>query len=171
MANKNIILCGFMGCGKTTVGRLLAKEKGMDFVDLDLYIEKQQQMTISKIFNKFGEPYFRQLEREAAITLSGLKSKVIAAGGGTLTFQENVDTFKKSGMIVLINSSLETIAERLKGDKTRPLLARPDKEKAMKELYEKRMPMYKAAADIIVDGNFSPKTVCKNIISAIKIYN
>lgn len=168
MSNKNIILCGFMGCGKTTIGKLLAKEKGMSFVDLDLYIENQQKMTISEIFEKFGEPYFRKLEKEATVTLSQLKGKVIATGGGTLTFQENVDIFKKSGTIILINPSLETIAERLKNDTTRPLLARPDKEKAMKELYEKRLPIYKSAADVIIDGNFAPKTVCKNIIDAIK---
>lgn len=166
---ENIILCGFMGCGKTTVGKLLAKDMGMTFVDLDIYIEEKQNMTVSQIFEKYGESYFRQLEHKASVELSNLQGKVIATGGGTLTFKENTDVLKKSGKIILINPSLENISKRLEGDTTRPLLAKPDKEKVMKELYEKRLPLYQAVADITVDGNYPPKTVCQNIIQALSI--
>lgn len=168
MVNKNIILCGFMGCGKTTIGKLVAKKINMDFVDLDIYIEQKQDMTVSDIFAKYGEAYFRQLERQAAVELSQMNNKVIAAGGGTLIFKENVDVFKNSGVIILIDASLKAISERLKYDNTRPLLARPDKEKAMKELYEKRLPIYKSAADLIINGNNSPEYVCMDIINSIQ---
>ena len=164
---KNIILCGFMGCGKSTVGALLAKKTGMAFIDLDSYIEKKQGMTVSDIFEKYGEPRFRELEREAARELSQKNSMVIAAGGGTLTFQENVDTLRTSGKIILLDLPLDTVAKRLENDTTRPLLNRPDKLEAMKALFEKRLPIYKAAADIIVNGDESPMQVCMEIMSQI----
>ena len=167
MAKKNIILCGFMGCGKSTVGTLLAKKTGMAFVDLDSYIEKQENKTIARIFEESGEAHFRELEKQAARALSEKKGVVIAAGGGTLTFQENVDSLKNGGIIVLLDLPVETVAKRLKNDTTRPLLNRPDKDKAMKELYDKRLPLYRAAADIVVNADNSPMQVCKEIIDMI----
>ena len=85
--NCNIILCGFMGSGKSTVGLLLAKKLGMSFIDLDTYIEKKERMTVSKIFEKYGEPYFRKVEKESAKELAEKNGLVIAAGGGTLVEQ------------------------------------------------------------------------------------
>ena len=156
-----------MGCGKSTVGALLAKKTGMAFIDLDSYIEKKQGMTVSDIFEKYGEPRFREFEREAARELSQKNSMVIAAGGGTLTFQENVDTLRTSGKIILLDLPLDTVAKRLENDTTRPLLNRPDKLEAMKALFEKRLPIYKSAADIIVNGDESPMQVCMEIMSQI----
>ena len=124
-------------------------------------------MTVSDIFEKYGEPRFREFEREAARELSQKNSMVIAAGGGTLTFQENVDTLRTSGKIILLDLPLETVAKRLENDTTRPLLNRPDKLEAMKALFEKRLPIYKAAADIIVNGDESPMQVCMEIMSQI----
>ena len=167
MKQRNIILCGFMGCGKSTVGALFAKKNGMAFVDLDSYIEKQQNKTISDIFAESGEAYFRELEKQAAKELSEKNGLVVAAGGGTLTFPENVETFRKNGKIVLLDIPIETVAKRLENDTTRPLLNRPDKDKAMKKLYDKRLPLYRAAADIIVNGDDSPMQVCKNITAAL----
>lgn len=165
MKKKNIILCGFMGCGKSTIGNLLSKKTGMSFIDLDKYIEKKENKTVAEIFAASGEDYFRQLERDASKELSQKKSLVIATGGGTLTFQENVDAFKTSGKIVLLDVPVEVVSERLQGDTTRPLLNRPDKEKAMRELYEKRMPLYQNAADVVVNAANSPLQVCMEIIS------
>ena len=96
MGRKNIILCGFMGCGKSTVGALLAKKTGMSFIDMDSYIEKKEQKTISSIFEEHGEEYFRALEREAAKELAEKNGLVIAAGGGTLVYQANVDTLRQA---------------------------------------------------------------------------
>lgn len=167
MKRKNIILCGFMGCGKSTIGNLLSKKTGMSFIDLDSYIEQKENKTVAEIFADNGEDYFRQLERDASKELSQKKSLVIATGGGTLTFQENVDAFKTSGKIVLLDVPVEVVSERLQGDTTRPLLNRPDKEQAMRELYEKRMPLYQSAADIVVNAANSPLQVCMEIISNI----
>ncbi len=167
MKRKNIILCGFMGCGKSTVGSLLARKLGMSFIDLDKYIERKEKKSVSQIFADSGEPYFRDLERQAAVELSLKNGIVIAAGGGTLTFPENVEAFRKTGRIVLLDLPVESIANRLKNDTTRPLLNRPDKDQAMKELYDKRMPLYKSAADITVNADDSPMQVCRSIISEI----
>ena len=165
MKRKNIVLCGFMGCGKSTIGNLLSKKTGMSFIDLDSYVEQKENKTVAEIFADNGEDYFRQLERDASKEQSQKKSLVIATGGGTLTFQENVDAFKTSGKIVLLDVPVEVVSERLQGDTTRPLLNRPDKEQAMRELYEKRMPLYQNAADIIVNAANSPLQVCMEIMS------
>ena len=154
-----------MGCGKSTIGNLLSKKTGMSFIDLDSYVEQKENKTVAEIFADNGEDYFRQLERDASKELSQKKSLVIATGGGTLTFQENVDAFKTSGKIVLLDVPVEVVSERLQGDTTRPLLNRPDKEQAMRELYEKRMPLYQNAADIIVNAANSPLQVCMEIMS------
>lgn len=165
MAKKNIVLCGFMGCGKSTIGNLLSRKMGMAFVDLDKYIEKKENKTVSEIFADSGEEYFRELEREASKELSEKKGVVIASGGGTLTFPENVEVLKKSGVIVLLDIPVEVVSERLKNDTTRPLLARPDKEEAMRELYNKRLPLYRAAADVVIDANQSPMQICMQIMA------
>ena len=167
MAKKNVILCGFMGCGKSTIGGLLAKKIGSAFIVLDRYIEKQEQKTVAQIFADSGEAYFRDLERQASQALSGKSGLVIAAGGGTLTFPENVAAFKRSGRIVLLDVPVEVVARRLQHDTTRPLLNRPDKDTAMRELYDKRLPLYQAAADITVDASRSPLQVCLDIISSL----
>lgn len=163
----NIILCGFMGCGKSTVGALLAKKTGMSFVDLDTYIENKARMTISEIFAKYGEPRFRAMEREAAKEISEKKGIVLAAGGGTLTVETNVETLNKNGTIILLDLPMEVVAERLKNDKTRPLLNRPDKDKVMKELYDKRLPLYRHAADVSVNAAQSPLQVCMEILNCM----
>ncbi len=169
MLKKNIILCGFMGSGKSTVGGLLSKKTGMPFVDLDSYIEKKENKTVSQIFADNGEEYFRRLEREASKELSDRNGIVIATGGGTLTYQVNVDVFKKNGKIILLDLPVEVIAERLKNDDTRPLLNCPDKYKTMKELYDKRLPVYRSAADIAVDASLSPLMVCNSIILSARL--
>ena len=160
MGRKSIVLCGFMGCGKSTIGSLLARKMGMAFVDMDSYIEKKEGKSVSEIFAQSGEEHFRMLEREAAKELAGKKGLVIATGGGTLTFRENVD-------IVLLDLPVEAVEERLKYDTTRPLLARPDKSEVIRELYNKRLPLYREAADISVDASNSPMQVCMEIMSEL----
>ncbi len=166
---KNIVLCGFMGCGKSTIGSLLSKKTGMSFIDLDSYIEKKENKTVSHIFADSGEEYFRRLEREMSQELSKKNGLVIATGGGTLIYQVNVEAFKSNGKIILLDLPVEIIAERLKNDNTRPLLNRPDKDKAIRELYEKRLPLYRSAADITVDASQSPLAVCNEIIATVSI--
>jgi len=168
MRRKNIVLCGFMGSGKSTIGNLLSRKMGMAFIDLDAYIEKKENKSVSQIFEESGEEYFRQLERDAVKELAYKKSIILATGGGTLTFQENVDVLRNAdNKIILLDLPVEVVSQRLKNDTKRPLLNRPDKEKVMRELYEKRLPLYRSAADIIVNAANSPMQVCMEIISNI----
>ena len=99
---RNVVLCGFMGCGKTTVGRQLAALSGRRFVDMDEYIEQQAGMAVSEIFRQYGEDDFRRRERETCRALAGQTGLVIAAGGGALTFAANVEALRPSCVIVLL---------------------------------------------------------------------
>lgn len=162
---KNIILCGFMGAGKTVVGRELAKIMGCKFVDTDLLIENEQKIEIKAIFAARGEEYFRELEKEVCKKLGETKNSVISTGGGTLTFPENVEELKKSGKIVFLDASFETICERIGENTTRPLFR--DLEKA-KALYNERKEKYLAAADYVVDGNNSARKTALTIAAIFK---
>ncbi len=168
MKKKNIILCGFMGSGKSTIGRQLADRLGMRFVDTDSFIEQKEGMSISKIFAEKGEDYFRELELKVCEELSTLKSTVISTGGGTLLKDANVKAIKNNGIVFLLNVSSLTVLTRLKNDTTRPLLQRDDKEKAVKQLLSQRIHLYNRAADYVIDAEDSPRKICNRIMT---IYN
>jgi shikimate kinase len=165
---RNIVLCGFMGSGKTTVGKQLAELTGRRFVDMDDYIEQASGMTIKEIFLKYGEDDFRKREREACRLLSLEQNLVIATGGGAMTFPENVEIIKKTGDIIFLDVPLDIILKRLENDGTRPLLAGSDKETAAKKLFEKRLPLYRSAADIIIDGAKEALVVAQTILDCLK---
>lgn len=150
---KNIFLCGFMGCGKTTVGQSLASVLKMQFIDMDAFIEENESKSVSEIFEKHGEAYFRALETGAAEQLSKKGGLVVATGGGAVLSPKNAAFFKSGGYIVLIDVPLPIITLRLDGDGTRPLLKRRDKEAVMNKLYNERMPVYRAAADFTVQNS------------------
>lgn len=168
MSKQNFVLCGFMGCGKTTVGRLLSDKTGYRFVDMDEYIEAEAEMTVCAIFEQFGEADFRRREREACKALAKEEGLVIATGGGALTFAQNVEALSATGCIVLLSVTPETVLTRLEGDTTRPLLARPDKEEALRTLFANRLPLYRRAAHIEVDGNADAAQVADAVIAAVK---
>lgn len=164
---KNIILCGFMGCGKSTVGKELSKILNTTFVDMDSYIENKAKMTVAEIFEKYGEGGFRDMEYQACLELSETNNKVIAAGGGTLTFERNVNVLKQNGVIVLIDCSYEVLCQRLANDTARPLLQCENRNDKIKELLTKRMPIYKSACDLTVNGDFLPLEVAQNIATMV----
>lgn len=159
-----------MGCGKSTVGRNIARKTGKKFLDMDLYIEQKTGMTVSEIFEKYGESGFRDMEHEACVELSKMKDLIIASGGGAFTFERNVEVFKGKDTIVLLDVPLGVIKYRLRNDKTRPLLQRSDKDKALQELYEKRLPLYKSAADVVVSGKNTPIKTAFSVIEAVSEY-
>ncbi len=157
-----------MGSGKSTIGKLTAEKLGARFIDTDSYIEKREGMSISEIFEKHGEEYFRRLETDICKELGELKKTVISTGGGTLLRDENVTALKKNGIVFLLNVSPSIVLMRLKSDTTRPLLMREDKKKAVTDLLSKRLPLYNKAADYILNGEEAPRKIMLNIIN---IYN
>lgn len=165
---KNIILCGFMGCGKSTVGKALAPLLNMKFIDMDKYIEGIAKQSVSDIFKNYGEKHFRELEAKAAKELSSKSGLIIATGGGAVLSAANVEAFKSGGIIVLIDVPLSVIAKRLDGDISRPLLRTPDKDDVMLDLYNKRMPQYRAAADFtVINEDDRPETTVAEDIARI----
>jgi shikimate kinase len=166
---NNVILCGFMGCGKSTIGKNAAKKTGRRFVDMDEYIEKQAGKTVAEIFAERGEEGFRELEHEACIELSKNRNLIVATGGGALTFERNVEVFRGTDTIVLLDVPLRVIRLRLRYDKKRPLLQRPDRDKVITELYNSRMPKYLAAADVVVKGESTPMKTTNSLIAALNL--
>lgn len=164
---KNIILCGFMGCGKSTVGKLLADKLGMCFTDCDSRIESQEHMTVPEIFTRYGERYFRAAESTAVSRLLTLSNTVIASGGGTVLLKKNAEMFKSLGTVIFLSVNADTVIGRLKDDTSRPLLARDDKEAAISALIAEREPFYKAAAHFTVNADAGADTVTENIIALL----
>lgn len=162
----NIVLCGFMGCGKTTVGKKIARYSGLSFIDMDKYIEDKEKMTVSQIFAEKGEDYFRDVEHAACLSLAKKDNCVIASGGGALTFSRNQEAFAGC-TIVFINTPLSVIQHRLRNDTKRPLLKSGDADK----LFFKRRPQYFKAANLVVRGSLPPKRVAQNIIKKLNLEN
>lgn len=163
---KNIILIGFMGSGKTSVGKRLCQLEMLPFLDSDEEIERQQQMKISELFQLHGEEYFRGLETEF------LRSKkddtvdcVLSVGGGLPICPENRALLKEIGLIVYLKATKETITKRLMSDKTRPLLQGGNLDERVQELLAARSHIYEELADIIVEtDNRTIDDICEEII-------
>jgi shikimate kinase len=161
---KNISLVGFMGTGKTTVGKILARRLGYRFIDSDDEIEKEQGIAISHIFSEMGEPYFRALEKDMLRRLSAETGLIISTGGGAVIDPENVETLKRHGHLVCLTASPDVILERVEKHTHRPLLQVPDPRAKIKELLELRGPFY-ARADITIDtSGLTAGEVAKMII-------
>ena len=125
MKYEKIYLVGFMGCGKSTLGRKLAKSMGWDFVDLDDYIEEKEQQSISDMFSENGEAYFRNLETLTLKETKDWTKTVISCGGGTPCFNNNIDLINDQGFSIFINLTPEVLVDRLQGEKDkRPLIAK-----------------------------------------------
>lgn len=164
----SVVLCGFMGSGKTTCGRLLAEKMGRSFLDLDSYIEQKEGMKISDIFAKKGEPVFREMEKQAVRELSLTGGLVIAAGGGTLLNKENAAALRANGIVIMLDASLEKVRQRLQGDTARPLLHQPGGEDAVAVLYRERIKSYRAVSDVMLNADLSPELTAAEALEALK---
>lgn len=165
-----IVFVGPMGAGKTTVGRILAKELGYRFFDSDKEIEKRTGANIPWIFDVEGESGFR--DREAAVVkeLSELKQIVLATGGGAMMRPENRDSVTKSGFVIYLNTTVEQQFNRTHKDKNRPLL-QGDKDafQVLSELYALRDPIYRTVADLVIDTDKKTlKGIVKDIVSTLE---
>lgn len=147
---KAIFLIGYMGCGKSTLGRNLAKRCDIEFIDLDDYIESKAGKKIREIFADEGEAAFRELERRTLVEVSGRDNVLVACGGGTPCFGDNMALMNERGLTVLLQASHERLLERLKrGRAKRPLIANLSDEELdafITEQLAKRMPHYSKAA-------------------------
>jgi shikimate kinase len=156
----NIFLVGMMGAGKTSVGKLLARNLGKQFYDSDHVIEARTGVKIPVIFELEGEPGFR--EREAAVIdeLTALHGVVLATGGGAVLREANRRVLKARGVVVYLRASVADLWNRTRHDRNRPLLQTPDPQARLAQLYEERDPLYRAVAHIVLDsGSQSLKTL------------
>ena len=138
----NIILVGFMGTGKSSVGKLVAKKLNREFVDSDHEIERRANCDIPTIFSAAGEAEFRRIEREVIRYLSARENLVIAPGGGAVLEPENLADLSRSGVVICLRAKPETILQRVGRDSNRPLLRGPDRLERIRELLAKRDPVY-----------------------------
>lgn len=149
--NKNIILIGYMGCGKSTVGRKAAKAVGYTFLDTDVLIEKEEGMTISRLFEEKGEPYFREKETETIRRLmEEPKGNIIATGGGLPMKEENARILKELGTVIYLKAETETLVNRLSGNNQRPLLKNGDLKEKVETMLAIRGPVYEECADLVL---------------------
>ncbi len=162
---QSIFLVGPMGVGKTTIGKVLSDELGMQFFDSDREIEASTGADIPWIFDVEGEAGFRIREARMIEALTLKKSIVLATGGGAILSAENRKFLSARGLVVYLRASIRQQIERTSRDKNRPLLQTPDPEKRIKELMKIREPLYREVADVIIDTNRrNPKTVCQEIL-------
>lgn len=150
----NIYLTGMMGSGKSVTGWRLASKLGYVFTDLDELIQSRTKKTITEIFSSEGEDAFRHQEALAVREVSGLSSRVIATGGGTILKSSNVDLMRQSGKIVFLETSPDMLWERVKGKKDRPLLRGSDPKGNLMRIYAERQPLYENSKDfkVLTDG-------------------
>ena len=147
---KNIYLTGFMGTGKTAVGKELAFLTGMELIDMDDAIEAEQKERIPEIFKKRGEEAFRNMETELLARLAQRGGLIVSCGGGVPVRNRNVEIMKKSGVVLLLYADARTIYERVRNS-DRPMLADDMSIGRIEELMEKRRGSYEAAADAAID--------------------
>jgi len=140
-----------MGVGKTTIGKLIAKKLGREFVDLDEEIERRAGAVIPWIFDKEGEEGFRRRESELLRELASRDKQVVSTGGGVVLREENRDIMTRSGLVIFLNASVDQLYERTLKDKKRPLLQVPDRKQAIANIKSFRDPLYREVADLVLD--------------------
>ena len=163
MSDKNIVLIGMPGSGKTTIGRLLAKRLNREFCDIDEYIEKIEDKKISDIF-KDGEDAFRKIEIKVVADISKREEMIISTGGGVIKFSQNIDNLRKNGIIIFIDRPVEDIVSDV-NTSTRPLLR--DGAEKLHDLYSQRYTLYKEYADYIVSNTSTLRSAVEEILNII----
>ena len=166
--SANIVLVGFMGTGKSTVGRVIAQKLGFHFIDTDDVIEQTSKAKISDIFAEHGEVYFRDLESQAVKSVALMKNQVVATGGGVVLRSSNIDLLRTGGPIFCLNATPKAIWDRVRSSRSRPLLRGPDPLKKIETLLDKRTPYYALADHQIETTGVSVDRVANEIISYIE---
>jgi len=164
----NIVLIGMRGSGKTAVGRILARKLGRRFIEMDEMITEKAGMSVSEIVARKGWPGFRKIEAEVVQSVAELDNTVNATGGGVVTSPENLRALKQNGQLVWLRANLKILLARTKNDASRPSLTGRPPEEDMALTLKEREPIYRQAADLIVDTDgLPPKKVADNIIKLL----
>ena len=165
----NIVLIGFMGAGKSTISEFLKTVFAMEVIEMDQIIAERQSMSISDIFETYGEEYFRDLETNLLIEMQSKKNMVISCGGGVPMRERNVVEMKKNGRVVLLTAKPETILNRVKDNHDRPLLEGNKTVPFIADLMEKRREKYQAAADIVIEtDDKSELEICEELVKKLR---
>ena len=166
---KNIVLVGLMGAGKTTVGKYLAEKYKKDFIDTDAIIEAQKKTSIPDIFAKYGEDIFRQIEANIIKKISEQNNKIISTGGGVVENAENINNLKKNGILVYLKAPAKVLYERIKNQNNRPLLQNENPLKTLQGLLQKREKNYMKADIIIETENKSVAEIAQEVSTLCKL--
>jgi shikimate kinase len=166
----NIVLIGYRGSGKSTVARILQEKTGMKSVSSDAMIEERAGMTITEFVKENGWDAFRELEETIIKEISTMDGIIVDTGGGVVLRENNIKLLKKNGRIFFLNADAKKLAERIKKETTRPsLLQGKEPWEEVEEVLKIRLPLYKKAADYVVDtGNSTPEDVAEKIINLFK---
>lgn len=171
---KNIVLIGMSGTGKTTIGMELSKILKLDFIDTDMLIEERLGISIEKIFNKYGEKYFRTIESKIVAEIGNREGLIISTGGGIILNKSNIIKLKEKGIVILLESSIDNIVNNLKKSNIiRPLISNEnDIYKAVEKMYKTRKELYHLYADYIVKvDNRSLNNIIYEILQIYDIIN
>lgn len=163
----NLIMIGFMGTGKTTIGKKLARRLGYFFLDMDLFIEKEQNCSVSEIFEQYGEEHFRKLETSLLKRLMSVDNTIISTGGGVVGTNGNLDIMKQLGTTVYLSTPFEDILERITRSQHRPLARAENLEEKMTALLNKRSPLYEQADQIVETKGLTPWHITSQIIQNV----
>jgi shikimate kinase len=162
---RNIVLVGLMGCGKSSIGRILSSRLGWPLRDVDAVIEKEQGRPISEIFAQDGEVEFRRMEREAISHVAADQGAIVSVGGGAFVDPANRAALKSTGVTIYLKASVETLYDRVKHSKHRPLLANADPMERLRELLAVREPAYLEADCVLETDGRSSMDVARIIIT------
>lgn len=160
---RRLVLVGFMGSGKSSVGREVARLVGWRFLDMDRAIEEHTGRTIAQIFHERGEPAFREEERQLALTLQALRDHVIAAGGGAFAFAETREALQAGALSVWLRCELATLLSRIEPDGSRPLA---ESRETIGRLFREREPYYRKA-DRTVDASGAAEEVARRVVEVV----
>lgn len=163
MAKRNIYLAGFMGAGKSTIGRELARVLGRKYVDIDSALEQRHGCTVPEMFTNHGEAWFREQERELCLEIANTCNRVVATGGGTLLNEEVFSAFQNSGLILCLYAQRECLLERLSRTDRRPLLREGDLEERVDSLLQQRQSLYDRIRIHVDTTNLTPMETARKI--------
>lgn len=166
---SNLYLCGFMGCGKTTIGQAFAKKQGRKYLDLDQLIVQRQGRTIPEIFAQEGEEGFRIIEQQTLLSTQEYKGAVVSTGGGILTKRENGSICNRLGVLVFLDLPFEDCYQRIQGDTNRPLVMQ-NTEEQLQALFDRRRTVYLEESGLVLDATGSVQEVVARLEQALKQY-